>query len=91
MISEKGRKLKDFPVETNGQAWSKPFRMISRTQIFGDGNSSTANTNLGLHLGFRVAYGHNQVSANNGGDANPQVLSGLEIDTKLCGVDTTCP
>ena len=23
VISEKGRKLRDFPVETNGQAWSK--------------------------------------------------------------------
>ncbi len=28
VISEKGRKLKDFPVETNGQALVEAIRMI---------------------------------------------------------------
>ena len=55
------------------------------------GTSATANTNYGLSLGGRVGYGHNVAAANNGGDANPQVFSGIEIDTNVCGTDTVCP
>jgi hypothetical protein len=34
VISEKGRKLKDFPVETNGQALVEAIRMIPGTSIW---------------------------------------------------------
>ena len=57
------------------------------------GNNASGNTNFGLRLTVRVGYGHNVLADNNGpaGNNNPQVFSGIEIGTNVCGVDTTCP
>ena len=55
------------------------------------GNSAHANTNFGLRLGIASGYGHNVLTFNNGGNAALQVFSGVEIDTNVCRVGTTCP
>jgi hypothetical protein len=41
-----------------------------------------------------IGWGSNIATNNNGGNANPQVVLGVqtyEIDTNICGSDTTCP
>ena len=54
-------------------------------------NSVSDNTGFGLRLGPANGYANNVLTNNNGGNANPQVLGGIEIGTNLCGSDTTCP
>jgi len=54
-------------------------------------NSVSGNTGFGLRLGPANGYANNVLTNNNGGNANPQVLGGIEIGTNLCGSDTTCP
>lgn len=54
-------------------------------------NIVAANGGYGLN-GVVGAFAANRFSGNNGGDANPQVLSaGGEMGTNFCGTDTTCP
>lgn len=45
----------------------------------------------GLELDPSVGYAGNVLHGNNGGNVNPQVSSGVEIGTNLCGGATTCP
>jgi hypothetical protein len=52
------------------------------------GNSSSLNGGLGLWSSS--AYGSNLFRSNNGGDANPQVGSGFQLGTNLCGF-VACP
>ena len=50
------------------------------------------NSNVGLQISSGSAYARNVLSDNNGADANSQVGGlGIEIDTNLCGANTTCP
>ena len=83
-----GSTLKDNTASQNGDDGIDAF---AASLVLG--NSATANTNFGLRLGGRVGYGHNAIVDNNGpsGNNNPQVFSGIEIDTNLCGTDTVCP
>lgn len=49
------------------------------------------NADEGLFLDDHVAYARNVMRGNNGGNANPQVAGGLQLDFNLCGTDTACP
>lgn len=53
-------------------------------------NTARSNTNYGLSL-VSSGYKGNVLNDNNGGNANPQVLGGIEIGTNVCGGNTTCP
>jgi hypothetical protein len=55
------------------------------------GNVANGNSSEGLVAIGPTGYGSNQFDDNNGGNANPQVTGGIEIDTNVCGGDTTCP
>jgi hypothetical protein len=55
------------------------------------GNTIRTNEGFGLNASANTGYGHNHFSNNNGGDANPQVSSGLEIAPNVCGGDLICP
>jgi len=57
-------------------------------------NTARNNTQYGLDLGggtVDYGYARNVLTGNNGGDANPQSLGGIEIGTNICGTDTVCP
>src|SRR5262249_20430779 len=45
----------------------------------------------GLGSGSTSGYGNNVVNLNNGGNTFQQVFGGSQIDTNVCGADTTCP
>ena len=49
------------------------------------------NNSEGLFLGGRSGYRSNTLTDNNGGNGNPQVSSGNELGTNVCGHNTTCP
>jgi hypothetical protein len=56
------------------------------------GNSVLANSAYGLYAAdFTTGYGHNNFSNNNGGNTNPQVFRGTEIDNNMCGSNPICP
>ncbi len=55
------------------------------------GNTANGNTSEGLSAVGATGYGGNQFDDNNGGNTNAQVTGGIEIDTNVCGGDTTCP
>ena len=60
---------------------------VSGNEIYGSSTSgiymsSSVNTNRSED---------NVIRNNNGGNANPQVTSGVEIGTNLCATNTTCP
>ena len=54
-------------------------------------NSVAGNQNVGLMLGAQAGYGQNAIAGNNGGNANPQVSSGVQLSPNLCGSDLVCP
>jgi len=49
------------------------------------------NTASGLTLIGGSGYRSCVLTANNGGDANPQVSGGFQLGTNVCGTDTICP
>ena len=49
------------------------------------------NTGLGLVLSASTGYRSNVLTGNNGGDGNPQVASGLQLGSNVCGGDLVCP
>lgn len=62
------------------------------------GNASRLNTGMGLFTqsdptDSAVGYAKNVFTANNGGNANPQVDGPnlFEMDSNICGTNTTCP
>ncbi len=54
-------------------------------------NTAYNNQGPGLVLTGAVGYGSNVLSDNNGGNANPQVVGGVEIGANLCGTTSLCP
>jgi len=54
------------------------------------GNTVRSNGSPGLLLDAFSGYGHNVANDNNGGNTNPQVSQGIELDGNVCGGDTTC-
>jgi len=52
---------------------------------------SRGNTAWGLALIGPSGYRSNVLTANNGGDANPQVSGGFQLGTNVCGNDLVCP
>ena len=51
----------------------------------------TRNSSYGLAGGNSTGYTGNVFDMNNGGNANPQVVTGTQIGTNLCGGSTACP
>ena len=49
------------------------------------------NSGFGLSGANSTAYRSNVFTDNNGGSANPQVNSAIELGTNFCGFNTTCP
>jgi len=58
------------------------------------GNTARLNDWFGLSISGSsspVGYAKNVFTENNGGNGNPQVNGGLEMDVNICGTDITCP
>jgi len=49
------------------------------------------NTGLGLVMRATTGFRSNVVTENNGGNANPQTASGIELGPNVCGTDLVCP
>lgn len=54
-------------------------------------NQASNNTGAGLRLDSTTGYARNVLNFNNGGNANPQVLNGINLGQNVCGGDTVCP
>jgi hypothetical protein len=55
------------------------------------GDVASSNTGLGRRLYGSAGYSQNVLTGNNAGNANPQVLGGIETGVNVCATDTTCP
>jgi hypothetical protein len=54
-------------------------------------NAARSNIQFGLSLQSNTGYVDNVLTANNGGDANPQVSGGIQMGVNVCGTDPGCP
>lgn len=83
--------IHDNLVELNGSAGVRAETEIEAAAFLLVNNVIVRNAGFGLALGSAVGYRSNVMRLNNGGNANPQVSGGLELDSNVCGLSTTCP
>jgi hypothetical protein len=63
------------------------------TQVGGLAAHNTASSNAGLGMRLEPVWGYrgNVLTNNNGGNANPQASSGINLGQNVCGTDAICP